>query len=117
MTKKMTKKEMFAKMLEKYAFTEEERTFIKHEIFLLEKKSSGERKMTKTQEANVGIKKVIMEVLTESETALTVTEIIKSHTELAELSNQKVSALITQLVTEKRVEKIVEKRKSYFKAV
>lgn len=117
MTKKITKREMFAMMMEKYNFTEEERAFIEHEIELLDKKKSGERKPTATQIANEGLKEIIMEVLNSTEEMLTVTDIIKSHADLAELSNQKVSSLMTQLKDAGKVEKVVEKRKSYFKAI
>jgi predicted transcriptional regulator len=117
MTKKITKREMFTMMMEKYNFTEEERAFIEHEIELLDKKKSGERKPTATQIANETLKEIIMEVLNSTEEMLTVTDIIKSHADLAELSNQKVSALMTQLKDAGRVEKVVEKRKSYFKAI
>ena len=117
MTKKITKRERFEKMLEKYDFTEEERAFIEHEIELLDKKKSGERKPTATQIANEGLKEIIMEVLNSTEEMLTVTDIIKSHADLAELSNQKVSSLMTQLKDAGKVEKVVEKRKSYFKAI
>ena len=117
MTKKITKREMFTMMMEKYNFTEEERAFIEHEIELLDKKKSGERKPTATQIANEGLKEIIMEVLNSTEEMLTVTDIIKSHADLAELSNQKVSSLMTQLKDAGKVEKVVEKRKSYFKAI
>lgn len=117
MTKKITKRERFEKMLEKYDFTEEERVFIEHEIELLDKKKSGERKPTATQIANEGLKEIIMEVLNSTGEMLTVTDIIKSHADLAELSNQKVSSLMTQLKDAGKVEKVVEKRKSYFKAI
>ena len=115
MTKKMTKKERFEKMLEKYPFTEEEREFIEHEIFLLTKKSGGERKPTKTQIENLGLKEVILEVLAEAEQPMTITEIIKSHEMLAELSTQKVAPLVSALVKEFKVVRIEEKRKAYFK--
>ena len=117
MTKKITKRERFEMMLNTYNFTEEEREFILHEIELLEKKKSGERKPTATQTANEGLKAIIMEVLNSTDELLTVTDIIKSHADLAELSNQKVSALMTQLKDAGKVDKVIEKRKSYFKAI
>ena len=117
MTKKMTKKEMFTAMLNKYDFTVEEVNFITHEIELLEKKSAtGERKPTATQVANEGLKMAILSYMEENANRLfTVTELIKEVPELAELSNQKVSALMTQLKDTGKVSKVVEKRKSYFK--
>ena len=79
-----------------------------------EKKSSAERKPTATQIANEHLKDVILEVLTEATEPMTVSEIIKEHAELAELSTQKVSPQLAKLVDEKKVNKTTEKRKSYF---
>lgn len=90
--------------------------FIKHELELLDKKNSQDRKPTATQIANEGLKKEIYEVLSASPSQLfTVTEIMKTSPTLEELSNQKVSALLRQLVEAGKVEKLVEKRKSYFR--
>ncbi len=79
-----------------------------------EKKSSAERKPTATQIANEHLKDVILEVLTKATEPMTVSEIIKAHAELAELSTQKVSPQLAKLVDEKKVNKTTEKRKSYF---
>ena len=79
-----------------------------------EKKSSAERKPTATQIANEHLKDVILEVLTEATEPMTVSEIIKAHAELAELSTQKVSPQLAKLVDEKKVVKTTEKRKPYF---
>ena len=114
MTKKITKRERFEMMLNTYNFTEEEREFIEHEIELLEKKKSGERKPTKTQIENDGLKAIVLEVLKNAENPMTVSDIIKAHEELSQLSTQKVSPLLTKLVDELRVVKTIEKRRSYF---
>ena len=114
MTKKMTKREMFVAMMEKYNFIEEERAFIEHEIELLDKKKSGERKPTATQIANEHLKDVVLEVLTQATEPMTVSEIIKAHAELQGLTTQKVSPLVAKLVDELKVNKTIEKRKSYF---
>ncbi len=116
MTKKMTKKEMYIAMMNKYAFTVEEKAFIEHEIELLERKKAGERKLTATQTENISLKEDILSYLVENSNRIfTVSELIKEVDTLNELSNQKVSALMTQLKEEHKVDKIVEKRKSYFK--
>lgn len=79
-----------------------------------EKKASGERKPTATQVANEGLKSAIIAYMAEQPNRLfTISELIKEVPELAELSNQKVSALVAQLVGVS-VAKTVEKRKSYF---
>ena len=91
--------------------------FIEHELELLAKKNTSEKKPTAIQVANEGLKQTIMDVLMENGGLMTVTDIQKSCEELSELSNQKVSALIRQLKDDGKVEKIEDKRKSYFKAV
>lgn len=79
-----------------------------------EKKSSAERKPTATQIANEHLKEVVLEVLEQATEPMTVSEIIKAHTELQGLTTQKVSPLVAKLVDELKVNKTIEKRKSYF---
>lgn len=79
-----------------------------------EKRNSGEKKPTKVQEANVGIKQVILTAL-EGQEAKTVSEIQTLAPELGELSNQKVASLVRQLVEEGKLTRIEEKRKAYFR--
>lgn len=112
--KKMTKREMFEAMLAKYDFSEAEVEFINHELELLARKnaSGGERKPTATQKANEGVKVAILDVLADG-TEKTVTEIVKALD--GDFTNQKISALVRQLIADGKVEKIVDKRKSYFK--
>lgn len=79
-----------------------------------EKKSVGERKPTATQVANEGLKVAIVSYMAEQPNRLfTISELIKEVPELEGLSNQKVSALVTQMVGTS-IKKIVEKRKSNF---
>jgi DNA-binding transcriptional regulator GbsR (MarR family) len=54
-------------------------------------------------------------VLAGAESPMTISEIIKAHEDLHELSTQKVSPLISSLVKEFKVVRIEEKRKAYFK--
>ncbi|MBE6148164.1 MAG: hypothetical protein E7167_01430 [Firmicutes bacterium] len=116
MTKKMTKKEMFAQLIEKYALTAEERAFCEHEIELLNKKSTGERKPTATQVANEGLKVGILAYMANEPNRLfSISELIKEVPELAGLSTQKVSPLMSALEKAEKVVKIVEKRKSLYK--
>ena len=115
MTKKMTKREMFEQIKANYELTEAEVAFIDHELELLAKKnaSTGERKPTATQKANEGIKEAIVNVLAENGEQMTVTEIAKVID--GDYTNQKISALVRQLIADGRVEKVVDKRKSFFK--
>ena len=78
-----------------------------------EKKNSAEKKPTATQIANEGIKSVILETLGNG--SLTITEMQKLNSELAELSNQKISALLKQMVENGSVVREEIKRKAHFK--
>ena len=78
-----------------------------------EKKNSAEKKPTATQIANEGIKNLILEVIGNS--SLTITEMQKINGELAELSNQKISALLKQMVENGSIVREEIKRKAYFK--
>ena len=90
--------------------------FIDHEVELLTKKNSAEKKPTAQQTANEGIKTAIVEGM-EPNRLYTVTEIIKSIPECADMTNQRVSALLRQLVEGGAVKRTEDKRKAYFSLV
>ena len=72
---------------------------------------------TKVQIENESIKETILEVLINSDRKMTISDIQNANEELSSYSNQKISALLTQLVNEKKVERTLEKKKAYFSAV
>lgn len=111
MANKMTKRDYFNKVLTIVAGDEELENFINHEIELLDKKSANKR-VTKTQEENVGYKAEIKSVLTFE--GATVTEIQSKSEMLGSLSNQRVSALLRQMIESGEVVKTIDKKKSYF---
>ena len=111
--KKMTKRDYFTAIIEKYPLTADEKAFVEHELELLAKKNASDKKPTAQQTANEGIKTAILEGMT-SGRFYTVTEIQKEILKGEELSNQKVSALIRQLKDAGLVIKTEDKRKSYF---
>lgn len=115
MEKKLTKKDLFGELLKigEVASNKALVDFINHEIELLEKKNSKSTQ-TKTQKENEGIKELILNALTEIGKPVTITELQNANTELADFSNQKISALLKQLVESQAVDKIVDKKKSYF---
>ena len=78
-----------------------------------EKKNSAEKKPTATQIENEGIKNLILEIIGDS--SLTITEMQKINGELAERSNQKISALLKQMVENGSIVREEIKRKAYFK--
>ena len=86
--------------------------YLENELALLDKKAQN-KKATKTQEQNKGIKTTILKVLATIGSG-TVTDIQNGNEELSTLSNQKVSALVRQLVESGEVVKTVDKKKSIF---
>ncbi len=114
MTKKMTKKEMFAQIMANYNLTDAERDFIQHEIDLLARKNAtGEKKPTAQQKVNEAIKEAILDCM-ELNRLYTITEIQKEVPQCNDLSNQRVSALVRQLKDAELIERVEEKRKAYF---
>ena len=77
-------------------------------------KKSANRKPTKTQVANEGLKDVILEVLENYAKPVTVTEILASGKFEQNTSNQKISSLLKQLVDAQLVVKTVDKKTSLF---
>ena len=112
--KKLTKKEKFGMVLDYIQDNEMLVEFINNEINLLEKKSSSTSK-SKNQLENENIKNRIVDILKEIGEPITITELQKSNSEMGGHSNQKLSALLTQLVNENRVVRIPDKKKTYFK--
>lgn len=115
-TKKPTKAQMFKQIKENYPLTPAEVEFIDHELELLNKKNSAEKKPTAQQTANEGIKTAIVEGM-EVNRLYTVTEVIKSIPACADMTNQRVSALLRQLVEAGKVKRTEDKRKAYFSLV
>ena len=90
---------------------------MQHEIDLIEKKANS-NKMTKTQEANVATKDLIVSELTRLAKAMTITELLGESEAVAEAvnnSNQKASALMTQLKNAGIVERVQEGKRATFK--
>ena len=112
----MTKREMFEMIKANHNLSADEIAFIDHELELLAKKNSAEKKPTAVQVANEGIKADILNGM-EIGKKYTITDLMKEIPACAELSNQRVSALVRQLVTDGAVERTEEKRKAYFHKV
>lgn len=88
--------------------------FIKSEMALLAKKNAADRKPTDTQVANEKYKALIVEFLSMQDAGKTCTEIAKGVDELSEFNNQKIAALMRQLVESGKVSKATVKGKSIF---
>lgn len=117
-TPKLTKAQKFAMLRAIPAVAENAMLveFIDHEVELLSKKNSADKKPTAQQVANAGIATAIVEGM-EPNRLYTVTEVIKSIPACADLTNQRVSALLRQLVEAGKVKRTEDKRKAYFSLV
>lgn len=117
-TPKLTKAQKFAMLRAIPAVAENAMLveFIDHEVELLTKKNSADKKPTAQQVANAGIATAIVEGM-EPNRLYTVTEVIKSISACADLTNQRVSALLRQLVEAGKVKRTEDKRKAYFSLV
>lgn len=106
-TKKLTKKEKFEMLLaiEEVQNTEVLVEFINHEMALLAKKSTSGKK-SKAQVENEELQEIVYNYIAKAEGQLVVIkDMIKNIKELADFSNQKVSALLKKLVDNGRLEK------------
>ena len=113
MANKMTKKEVIGMLLAEEVISANSTyvDFLTHELELLNKKASN-KKATKTQVANESIKADILSALADGRK--TISDMIKTSPALADLTNQKVSALVRQLVADGLVVREVEKKVAYF---
>ena len=130
-TTKMTKKDKFsaiANLLNSMDFAEviaegfnieDAIAFLDHEVELLNKKkvsATGEKKLTDKQKANLAIGEDVVEMLANSGERMTITQIIKETPNLPEdMTNQRMTHIVSALVEAKRVERIIDKRVSYFR--
>ena len=115
---KVTKKDRFNQLLaiSEVANNEALVEFINHEIELLTRKNSSEKKPTAAQLENEKTAEVVLATLVENGNGMTVTEIIKANKDLSEFTNQKITAILRNLISADKVERIEDKRKTYFKA-
>ena len=111
--KKLTKRDYFSQLREIVKDNVELVNFIDHEIDLLNKKSNSKTPSNK-QIANESIKENIINTLIELARPATITDIQNANAELAEKSNQKISALLTQLINAEIIVRTVDKKKAYF---
>lgn len=91
--------------------------FLDERIAITEKKNAGgggERKPTKTQLENEGIKETIVSVLAEGGKPMTIGDMQKASPALADFSNQKISSLLTQLGKAHAIVRTEVKGKAHF---
>lgn len=112
MAKTKTKVDLFLEVREAVAENTELVAFIDHELELLKKKSST--RSTKVNDEQIALMEKIVNALNKIGRSVTISELQKENAEMAEYSNQKLSAMLKKLVDNKQVTKIVDKKKSYF---
>ena len=97
--------------------TEQAQEFLAERIAQTQRKNAGkdgEKKLTKTQLENEDTKEIIMAVLSNAERAMSIGDMQKASTELADLSNQKLTSLVSQLVKADKVVRTEVKGKAHF---
>ena len=118
-TRKPTKRDNFNALLKLSEVKADPKLveFITHEIDLLDRKNTVDKKPTATQVANEGIKADIKAFLDAHKgEKYTVSALMKSVPAIADASNQKVSSLVRQMVLDGQADRIEDKRKAYFTA-
>lgn len=120
-TVKVTKAQKFAMLRAIPAVAENPMLveFIDHELELLAKKNSADRKPTEKQMENDTIKDAILEVMENDPNRMfSITELLKEVPNLPDgMTNQRMSALVRQLKDAGLVERFEEKRKAYFRYI
>lgn len=111
--KTLTKREYINRIMT-YAH-DEDKPYLQHELELLDKKNSAERKPTANQIANDGFKGDIVAYM-EPDVKYTVADLTKQVPSLvaAGISANRVTSLMTQLVKAGAVVRTEEKRKGYY---
>lgn len=112
MANKKTKREFFGEIKEIVKENTELVAFIDHELELLDKKTNA--KSTKVNTEQVELMDKIVNALNKIGRSVTISELQKENAEMAEYSNQKLSAMLKKLVDNKQVTKMIDKKKSYF---
>lgn len=117
--KKMTKRDYFNELLAIAEVKENKAMvdFINHELELLEKKNASKSStMTKEQKANAELKDQIVSEM-ENGKRYTITDMLKELPCCEGYTNQKIGALVRQLVAEGVLVRVEDKRKAYFSKV
>ena len=121
MEKRLTKKDYFEMIKEVCANRADIIDFCNHEIELLTRKNS-KGGATKTQKENEIVAEMLIKELAKINKPVTITDLMNSSAIVKNyilengnpLSNQKISAIFKQLVENKKIVKVTDKKKSYF---
>ena len=119
--KKVTKRDYFEMIKGICGDREDIVNFCNHEIELLSRKNSRSG-ATKTQKENLIVAEILVEELAKVNKPITITDLMNASDTIQnytlengnKLTNQKISAIFKQLVENKTIVKVVDKKKSYF---
>lgn len=115
--KKTTKREYYELIKSKLADNAEIVAFCDHEIELLEnrkKTTDGEKKLTPKQKENLALVATILDNM-ELDTIYSISDMQRKIEVCKELTNQKISSLIRQAMSDGTIERVEVKGKAFFK--
>lgn len=115
--KKTTKREYYELIKSKLADNAEIVAFCDHEIELLEnrkKTADGKKKLTPKQKENLALIATILDNM-EIDTVYSIGDMQRKFEVCKELTNQKISSLIRQAMTDGTIDRIEEKGRAFFK--
>lgn len=110
----MTKREMFNLIATVNADNQEIVDFCNHEIELLDNKKTSPRKPTKNQLENVQFKQDILDVLMVADAPMSIKELMVACESIADLSNQRITRLLTDLRKDGKAYRTYIKKVAHF---
>ena len=115
--KKTTKREYYELIKSKLADNAEILAFCDHEIELLDNRKKtvdGEKKLTPKQKENLALVATILDNM-EVDTIYSISDMQRKIEVCKELTNQKISSLIRQAMSDGTIERVEVKGKAFFK--
>ena len=115
--KKTTKREYYELIKSKLADNTEIVAFCDHEIELLDnrkKTTDGEKKLTPKQKENLALVATILDNM-EVDTIYSISDMQRKIEVCKELTNQKISSLVRQAMSDGTIERVEVKGKAFFK--
>lgn len=118
-TERMTNRKALTYVLENCDVPADVEAKLKGMIEALNRKSSTERKPTARQTENASVRALLVAFINENSVGtenggFTVSELIKSVDEIADFTNQRVSAILRLAVEGHEIERKIVKRHTYF---
>lgn len=115
--KKTTKREYYELIKSKLTDNAEIVAFCDHEIELLDnrkKTADGEKKLTPKQKENLALVETILDNM-EVDTIYSISDMQRKFEVCKELTNQKISSLVRQAMSDGTIERVEEKGRAFFR--